>query len=297
MAWLGVKKADTTSTQSLVNAIFDELERRLSKPLVTELLAFILVRPNGVAESEMVDQLAQSVHSIGAATQLWCHFCWIMGPLLLHTDCTYVMDRLVLRVAEARYDTQTAHSRLRTYLEQQPTTFTDDQKRYSTVNARKYELLPTHVFATNPTAFSRSAYCTDLGWIGSKLSHCGSDALLQDLMLASGCETTEEHVTLLLRFIEANYVALNYEGQQFVPLLKECLSGTAARNAIMDEWDDEVDRISIICLQEVHVADEESDAEGGASYDSIVALGTNFVAAISTLGQELIVWDAVKLVK
>lgn len=63
----------------------------------------------------------------GSTTKLWTHFCWKMGPLLLHNKNIIVVDKTLREVARMRYDTdiKEAHKTLYDYFEKQPNCYTD----------------------------------------------------------------------------------------------------------------------------------------------------------------------------
>lgn len=308
MAWLGVSRTEDTSINGLATAIFDTLEQKLTKDLVAQLFALIIVRPFGVLESEMIDQLSRIavVKDLDAATQLWLHFCWITGPLLLHTNSTYIMDKSIVSIAKQRYPAElsTAHKTAQGYYEAQPPTLCDPAKKYTEENHRKYALLPQHAFhAGSSKEFVNSMFVTDLEWISRKILICGAGSLLRDLQLVA-VDDRDVHVDVLVRMCESDYVGLNYDGQQFYGLLKSNLSASGSSNSVTEKWQAQLNDMKTLCLQVLDIQngnEGSADAvEESAKYDKIVALKTDngyFVVSISTVKEELTVWDVVSCKK
>lgn len=292
----------------LANAVLDTLEHKLTKDVAAQLLALIIVRPFGVLESEAIDQLSASdvVTDVEAATQLWLHFCWIIGPLLLHTSSTYIMDKSIVSVAKHRYSSElgTAHQTTRSYYEDQPSVLTDAAQKHSELNYRKLALWPRQAFCVDAAAFVNSAFLTDLEWIAQKIRVCGAGSLLTDLRLAAvDQEHQKPHIEVLRRMCEEDYVALNYDHQQFYGLLKNQLMRATGSNSVTEKWTQELQQRTELCLEEIvteNGGQKEGEAEVSVKYDKIVALRSEsgyFVVSISTARAELIVWDVVQCKK
>lgn len=308
LAWLGVSPAgrDISTVSGLVNVAFDVLEQKLTKECIAQAIALIIVRPYGVQESEMIDHLAQSalVKSPEEATQLWLLLSWIIGPLLLHTSSIYVVDKALVNVAKQRYPAElsTALKTTKLYYEAQPKQFVDAALKYQIPNCRKYALLPTMSFLVDEKAFKNSPFVTDLEWIAEKISVCGAGSLLTDLRRVS----EEVHVEVLVRMCESDFVALNYDSQQFHGLLKWYMAEkkTQKMNSVTQKWQQKLNSLTSLCLEEIpiHVDDAADEAQetSSAKYDKIVTLKNEtgyFVVSISTARAELIVWDVAKCKK
>lgn len=298
---------EDTSILGLSNATFDALEQKLTKDIVAQLFALIIVRPFGVTESEMIDQMSEIgvVKDLETATQLWLHFCWIIGPLLMHTSSTYIMDKSIISVAKQRYASEisAAHKTTRSYYEAQPSEFSDAAKKYVEQNFRKFSLLPRQAFSVDSASeFVQSPFLTDLAWISQKIRICGAGSLLSDLQLIEEKTRKEEaHLNVLVRMCEKNYVGLNYDGHQFHSLLKSNLNKCASGgNSVTESWQGSLKEWQSLCLEEIPATEPEQEGEESVKYDKIVALKTDngyFVVSISTARAELIVWDVVSCKK
>lgn len=301
MAWLGVSQLEDTTIDGLVAGVLDCLEKRLTKELVSQLFALIIVCPFGVLESEAIDQLLQmGVNDLETATQLWLHFCWIIGPLLLHTNSTYVMDKLIAKAAERRYPSEvaTAQRTARDYYEAQPSVLTDAGRKYSESNYRKFALLPRHSFAaSDESKFVSSPFVTDLDWISQKVLICGAGSLLNDLRQVG---EEEAHIAVLRRMCEKDYLALNYDGKQLYGLLKSNLCASDCKNRVTAQWQERLNEITNLCLEAIPTQGGGAVVEESVKYDKIVTLSSTngyFVVSISTARGELTVWDVVNCKK
>lgn len=64
-------------------------------------------------------------------TKLWTNFCCVMGPLLIHNKNIKLMDSILLKVAEKRYesDMERAHKILFELFEKQPDVYYDKKNK------------------------------------------------------------------------------------------------------------------------------------------------------------------------
>lgn len=298
---------EDTTINGLVDGVLDILENKLTKELVSQLFALIIVCPFGVLESEAIDQilLIGGVNDLEKATQLWLHLCWIIGPFLLHTNSTYVMDKLIAKAAERRYPSEiaTAQRKARDYYEAQPSVLTDAGRKYSETNYRKFALLPrlTYAAAEEDSKFVSSPYLTDLDWISQKVLICGAGSLLNDLRTV---DDDQAHVAVLKQMCEKNYLALNYDGKQLFGLLKSNLCASDCKNSVTAQWQERLNEMTTLCLEEIPTQGGQGVVVAGdeetVKYDKIVTLSRShgyFVVSISTARGELTVWDVVNCKK
>lgn len=192
---------------------------------------------------------------------------------------------------------------------------------YFSFNIRKFVELPylKYKLEASGQSFAMSSFLTDLSWLHEKLTATGCVHLLNDICLAnlvdnSGGTPAFGHLVLLKKFIEENFKALNYDGQQLFSLLYVCIEAekrvngsSLAGNEVLKKWLDFIDSSPVTYLQKVEYS-EPSVAEDGAEtkdadkmqatmgYDLIMNLNIDgfFVISLSTEREEICVWDVAK---
>lgn len=251
-----------------------------------------------------------------SVAQLWINFCWIMGrgPILLHTNHIKMMDNKLKNIAKQRYkdDIKKAHVILHQHYLTQPNVSTEKHGKYHSYNISKFIELPYHAFKTDFTSststsstFDRSIYLTDLNWIQTKLkaTKCVQH-ILNDIFLLHNQEYLKcSHLRLLLQFFEYNTRPINYDADQFYPLLKHFMTTALAKqnpdwseDSICNKWLNDFNDISISYLDIIddnELATKDAECKDESGYDVITNLGGNgyFVASLNTLREEICVWN------
>lgn len=242
------------------------------------------------------------------------------GPILLHLNYVKLMDNKLKSVAEKRYraDIKRSHEILYQHYLSQSDITADKSGKYQTYNIRKFIELPYHAYKIDEktsssssssslslsSSFDKSVYLSDLNWIQSKLkaTKCVQYILNDIFLLDKHYSSKANHLELLQKFFEYNIRPINYDADQFYPLLKHFMSTSFATNAkwskdaICQKWSNDLETISISYLDIInqsdvrHKADENEDEEG---YDAIINLGGDghFVASLSTQREEISVWN------
>jgi hypothetical protein len=175
---------------------------------------------------------------------------------------------------------------------------------------RKFIELPYHKFKLEGSseAFSKSPYLTDLTWLYEKLSATGCVHILNDIYLVDLADSSYdvEHIKFLLKFIELNFKALNYDAQQLHSLLHvfiahECQGEPS--NATVRSWYDAINSCSVTRLERLDMPEEtgdedadDDDDETKFGYDLLMNLNIDgyFAIGLSTEREEISVWDVAR---
>lgn len=266
LAWLGVTELDDTSVSHISEKVFDILEDKFTSAITRFIVSVLLAAREGLLETEIITLIRNSNLVTGSTTKLWTHFCWKMGPLLLHNQNIIVVDKTLREVARKRYekDIIKAHKTLYDYFEMQPNSYTDKQGKHKCFNIRKFIELPYHKYKLEASAasFASSSFLTDLSWLHEKLTATGCVHLLDDIYLAklteNGNDNALDHLLVLKRFLEAYFKALNYDGQQLISLLYvhiaaeiEADGSTLAENEVLKKWRNFIDSSPLTYLQKL----------------------------------------------
>ncbi|XP_053675438.1 uncharacterized protein LOC128725698 [Anopheles nili] len=316
LGWLGITNLSDTSVSHISERVFEILEEKFTAAIVKLIVSLLLASREGLLETEIITLIRNSNLVNGSTTKLWTHFCWKMGPLLLHNKNIVVVDRTLRQVAEKRYeaDIKQAHRILHDYYETQPSVYPDKKGKEKSFNYRKFVELPYHAYKLDAPAaessFSNSPYLTDLAWLQDKLIASGCVHILNDICLVDGATIAGTHVALLKSFVEAHFKALNYDGHQLFSLLRTVLVAERQRvdspyagNAVVSQWLDTIDHSTVPYLEKVVLDDaagevmEPTDSKpANVGFDLIMNLSIDgyFVISLSTDREEICVWDVAK---
>lgn len=256
---------------------------------------------------------------------MWLKFCWLMshGPMLRQNNHIKLMDNKLKCVAIERYasNIKIAHKLLHDFYYQQPnkyaptataTTTTNDNIKYCSINHNKFIELPYHASIIETelsTKFTDTIYLSELNWIQTKLSitKCVQFILNDIYLVDDNIRKTSYHLNILIEFLEINKQSINYDAQQFYPLLKYYIrkklsnnNNEFEQNQIIKEWLIAFDTIPISYLDIIdnnNISDEPfNDKLKSIGYDFITNLSGNdyFVASLNTEREEICVWDVPK---
>ncbi|XP_055636203.1 uncharacterized protein LOC129775455 isoform X2 [Toxorhynchites rutilus septentrionalis] len=324
LAWLGMTDLTNTSVTHISEKVFVILEERFTRDITSLVVASLLAAREGLLETEIITLIRNANLVKGSTTKFWAHFCWNMGPLLLHNKNIIIVDRTLREVAKKRYEKEIeeAHKILYNYFEKQPNCYVDKKNR-SCFNDRKLVELPYHKYKmdADEKKFASSRYLTDLTWMQEKLHATGCVHMLNDVCLVnladSNSEPAFDHLVLLKEFFETYFRALNYGAQQLYSLLYEFIGektrsegSTLVKNETLRKWKECIDSGTVPFLRNVELSEatltkgneEKTDTESKKSvegYDLIMNLSTEgyFVISLSTSREEICVWDVSRCCK
>lgn len=238
--------------------------------------------------------------------------------MLMPTNHIKLMDNKLKSIAKLRYadDITKAHQTLYKFYVDQPNSISDNNGKFQWYNYNKFIELPFHAYKVatsadqsvaatlNIDSFETSPYLTNLSWIYTKIKATkGVHYILNDLyLLEAGQRSKSKHLVLLQSFLEKHIRPINYDADQFYPLLKSFVQKATVddpeleNDAVCRQWMEDFEAIPISYLEHVannEVEDDDSNAKTPYGYDAIVNLGGNgfFVASISTAREEICVWD------
>lgn len=230
-----------------------------------------------------------------------------------------LMDSKVRAIAEQRYSggIAKAYKLLYDYWLSQPNIFAGKNGKYQCYNYNKFIEMPYHAYKITSNAnqspsnatlsFDQSEYLIDLSWLYAKLkaTKCVQYVLSDVYLLNASAAGERKHIVLLKRFLETHIQALNYDAEQFYPMLKRCIKqaiktdGTLSEDTIVKGWITNLQKISHSYLEIINSDINENDVDAQENgqpcgYDSIVNLGDKecFVASLSTARGEICVYDA-----
>ncbi|XP_053690516.1 uncharacterized protein LOC128739141 [Sabethes cyaneus] len=318
LAWLGATDITDTSVSHISEKVFMILEEKFTSAITRFTISLLLAAREGLLETEIITLIRNSNLVTGSTTKLWTHFCWKMGPLLLHNKNIIIVDRTLREVANRRYerDIKGAHKVLYDFFEKQPNSFADKKGKDTSYNARKFVELPYHSYMLRDSdeSFAGASYLTDVSWLQQKLIATGCVHLLNDIGLVSLADSKDNqqafgHLVLLKQFCEIYFQALNYDGQQLFSLLRtfiEVKLESTEESALagidtLKKWHDYIDTSTATYLQKLEFkepksgeGEEEPKVETAATgYDLITNLNIDgyFAISLSTEREEICVWD------
>ncbi|XP_055592617.1 uncharacterized protein LOC129744228 [Uranotaenia lowii] len=329
LAWLGVTELSDTSVSHISQKVFEILEEKFTAAITKFIISLLVTAREGLLETEIITLIRNSNLVSGSTTKLWTHFCWKMGPLLLHNKHIILVDRTLIEVSRQRYaqDIREAHRVLYDFFEKQPDSFTDKKGKDKCFNSRKLIELPYHKYKLEKSdeSFAESSFLTDLAWLSQKVIATGCVHLLHDIALVDLTNSSRgsgktDHVLLLKQFFETHFKALNYDGRQFYSLLAVFLERQMAvegssfvGNETLKKWREFIEAVPQTFLKQVEIikgpveAGNEDGAEKKdpgaekaiAGYDLIMNLNIDgyFVISLSTEREEICVWDVARCSK
>ncbi|XP_055540226.1 uncharacterized protein LOC129726948 [Wyeomyia smithii] len=323
LAWLGATDITDTSVSHISEKVFIILEEKFASPVTRFIISMLLAAREGLLETEIITLIRNSNLVSGSTTKLWTHFCWKMGPLLLHNKNIVIVDKTLREVASKRYeqDIKSAHKILYDFFDKQPNSFADKKGKDTSYNVRKFVELPYHSYMVEASdeSFACSSYLTDVSWLQEKLTATGCVHLLKDICLVNLTDNRSNqqafgHLVLLKQFCEIYFNALNYDGQQIYSLLYTFIEtklaaeqATLAGIEMLKKWRDYIDSSTATYLQKLEFKDaklEESEKDtktdtAAAGYDLIVNLSIDgfFAISMSTEREEICVWNVAKCTK
>ncbi|XP_055372101.1 uncharacterized protein LOC129606063 [Condylostylus longicornis] len=294
LAWLGVCDIEDTTTSKIVEKIFDTLEIKFGKEL-TEFLIAMIVAGNGILETDLIQLLDESkIVKDSVASKAWFKFCWLMGPMLLHSNLIIMMDKKIRMAASQRYSNKVneAHKLLFDFYTKQNLIFSDKKGKYKCYNEQKLLKLPYHAFmielsnnqqqsiAATTNSFTNSIYLTDLQWIHDKLVATGCVQILSDIFLAesqlnkSGLKLdSQAHLIILKQFIETHVPELNYDGDQFYTLFNSYIQNSSKTNPIIlksniiNKWKEYLIGIKSTYLERLNQLTPSNEEQNGPNID------------------------------
>ncbi|KAJ6649686.1 putative WD repeat-containing protein, partial [Pseudolycoriella hygida] len=307
LAWLGEFDLKDISLANICDKVFEILENRLDADVTKFVMTLIVASRDGIFESEIIYLLNESKLIEKHPLSEWIQFCWIMGPMLLHTKSITLTDKTLRKIVAKRYEKhlKQAHKLLRDYYVNLGNEVTSKNGKFKCYNKKKFIELPYHAFKSDENTFATSLYLTDINWIYSKLNATGCVHILNDIYLIGKSRLkSNKHLQLLEKFLTTNIRPLNYDGRQFYSLfpafLKKALKANAdlPNDKIVSQWLDQLKVIPIPYLEEL-VSTEVETEQKVVGYDAIMNLGGKgyFVASLSTEREEICVWDVPKCTK
>lgn len=71
-----------------------------------------------------------------SSAQIWIEFCWVMGPMLMHTNHVRLTDRQIRKIAAKRYESDIlkAHKILYDFYKKQPDRYHDKRGKFDWYN-------------------------------------------------------------------------------------------------------------------------------------------------------------------
>lgn len=146
------------SLTSICDKVFETLESKFDNSITKYLISLIAASRVGLMETEIIKLLTQSglvkgmllyvsknrlgcdfyfcqffnIDILGSAQKLWIQFCWVMGPMLLHTTLVKLIDKKLKTIATKRYETDVkiAHNILLEFYRKQENLIQDKKKKH-----------------------------------------------------------------------------------------------------------------------------------------------------------------------
>lgn len=312
---LGIKLS-RKDTGSFIENFLHTLESKIDVKFVEILLLIITTSPYGVFETDCLsifEEQAKIERTISSI--IWSKFCWLMGPILIHTERIKIKYRKFEAAVLLRYSKSINQIKqiAKQYYESQPESFFDSEKNLTSLNTEKYLKVPQYEIAMLPVSdknvlekYFAKHYFTDLSWISNKITSCGCFHYLYDITIAEEkfkhFSSDLVHIKILKNFLTQHMTQLNYDGSQFYTLFKIYFKNVISQNDLLNSnefiknWTDTLNQLKIIHFENLNNDNDNQESDESKkikTYNEIVILNGlgHFVAAISTECDEICVWD------
>ncbi|OXA64251.1 NACHT and WD repeat domain-containing protein 2 [Folsomia candida] len=236
-----VDLSGTGDTRSVINDLFDYLEKSLGKEKVEYTLALLCASRYGLCDSEILDLLAHSPTFCSSVTHLdWApaslflaQLCQSLGPFLEWGSAGGSLvirwrDQLMSEIAKERYlgKGETSKKTRKLLLDYFKSNWKDKkngrfQSQPSEVQPgnsyqrRKLEEIPVQEFHLDGSI--KKSYLCNLKWLVEKLQGSSVYNVIEDIVMESKGDTAnlDADLSLLLKVLEMSANALSYDGSQF----------------------------------------------------------------------------------
>ncbi|XP_055919409.1 uncharacterized protein LOC129951337 [Eupeodes corollae] len=319
-------KIDSNDIEKMTETLLCTLESKIDVEFLEILLVIIAISPYGLYETDCINIFEEQakIEKVCSLTN-WSRFCWLMGPMLTHTDNIKLINNVLKSAVLKRYSKNILQIKttIKRYYENQPDSFLDTEKNTTSLNGEKYSKVPQYDLSILSGSeeniieqYFTKYYFKDLSWISNKITSSGCFQYLYDIIIAEEkfkktLADSFQHIALLKLFLAQNMMQLNYDGSQFYTFFKVFLKNTIAKdeslnsNDYIQHWITTIDQIKITYLESLtNDKDNDNDnqeniPDGTRSYNEVVILKRpgHFIAAISTNCDEICVWDVHNLKK